>query len=440
MKILFILGCLLANAFAFNCPEWQKFGSKPPTRCPAIKDPQNRPKSKIESWFTEAIFNDLFPKANLGQGPSDCRPYNYKAFAIAARYFPKFGTEHVSKDPLGRRLITDYSADETYRRDLAAFFSHAIQETGENNGHLYLRLPKEQAHECFYRGGFFNWFEGGPRSPFVKNGGLDPKDGEFCVAAARYCDAGSNTKWFYPCATGSKGGYYRGCYYGRGAIQISYNYNYGLFNMWLKNQGITHNGKPIDVLQNPNLIMTKTDPPLSIMASMWFYMTPQSPKPSMHDIVIGNWVSPDPKYAGGVFGPTSLVINNECGGEDPGEPGGAGESRRIKAFRWFTNYFGARYYITSRDTLSCKKFNGGSRKFNFRDRVVKNSWDADWATSWDPSKPCRCAMQTYQGYIPAYDSEIMSHFAAENEINKKWCEDLYQRGWRNQGCASYSYS
>ena len=68
--------------------------------------------------------------------------------------------------------------------------------------------------------------------------------------------------------------------------------------MWLKNQGITHNGKPIDVLANPNLIMTKTDPPLSIMASMWFYMTPQSPKPSMHDIVIGNWVSPDPKYAG----------------------------------------------------------------------------------------------------------------------------------------------
>ena len=143
------------------------------------------------------------------------------------------------------------------------------------------------------------------------------------------------------------------------------------------------------------------------------------------------------KSAGGVFGPTSLVINNECGGEDPREPGGAGESRRIKAFRWFTKYFGARYYVTSKDTLSCKKFNGGSRKFNFKDRVVKNSWDADWATSWDPSKPCRCAMQTYQGYIPAYDNEIMPHFAAENEVNKKWCEDLYQRGWRNQGCANY---
>ena len=44
--------------------------------------------------------------------------------------------------------------------------------------------------------------------------------------------------------------------------------------------------------------MTKTDPPLSVLASLWFYMTPQSPKPAMHDIVIGNWVSPDQDYAG----------------------------------------------------------------------------------------------------------------------------------------------
>lgn len=92
--------------------------------------------------------------------------------------------------------------------------------------------------------------------------------------------------------------YYQGCYYGRGAIQISYNYNYGLFQQWLRKEGITHNGKPIDILGNPNLVMTKTDPPLSVMASLWFYMTPQSPKPSMHDIVIGNWVSPDPSYGG----------------------------------------------------------------------------------------------------------------------------------------------
>ncbi len=90
--------------------------------------------------------------------------------------------------------------------------------------------------------------------------------------------------------------FFPGCYFGRGAIQISYNYNYGLFNRWLNYQGITHNGKPVDILKNPNLIMTKTDPPLSILASLWFYMTPQSPKPAMHDIVIGNCCIVGTKY------------------------------------------------------------------------------------------------------------------------------------------------
>ena len=194
---------------AFECPAWQKYGNPPPKSCPEPKDPLKMPKSPIENWLTESTFDDLFPKANLGWGPSNCRPYNYKAFVIAARYFPKFGTEYVTNDPTGKPLNTNYTRYETYRRDLSAFFAHAIQETGENNVDLYNRLPKKQAEDCFYRGGFFNWFEGGPVSPIVKNHGLDPTDGIWCTEAARYCDQGSNNKWFYPCARGSQGGYYK---------------------------------------------------------------------------------------------------------------------------------------------------------------------------------------------------------------------------------------
>ena len=42
---------------------------------------------------------------------------------------------------------------------------------------------------------------------------------------------------------------------------------------------------------------------------------------------------------------------------------------------------------------------------------IGNSWDANWATSWDPSKPCSCVRQTYQGVIPAYDpiSKLSCH-------------------------------
>jgi hypothetical protein len=118
--------------------------------------------------------------------------------------------------------------------------------------------------------------------------------------------------------------------------------------------------------------MTKRDPPLAVMASIWFYMTPQPPKPckilnilikfnffffkAMHDIVIGNWKAGTrneaANYSGAIFGPTSLIINNECHGEDEAEPGNGGESRRIKAFKWFCRYFKV---PTGDDrSLSCK--------------------------------------------------------------------------------------
>lgn len=196
---------LAVPSLTFDCPDWLKYGEQPPVSCQKPTDPQQREPTKLEDWFTEEMFNDLFPKANLGWGPSDCRPFNYKAFVIAARYFPKFGTEYVECDPKGKILNTNYSPDETYKRDLAAFFSHAIQETGENDGHLYKILSENQAAECFYRGGFFNWFEGGPISPFVKNNGLHPSDGQYCVEGAKYCDQGSNNDWFYPCNSESSG-------------------------------------------------------------------------------------------------------------------------------------------------------------------------------------------------------------------------------------------
>lgn len=95
--------------------------------------------------FTKELFYDLFPKANIGHGPHECSPYSYEAFIIAARfslpprlpfftdspsprYFPLFGTDAPDNG---------YSARENARRDLAAFFAHAVQETGENDASLY---------------------------------------------------------------------------------------------------------------------------------------------------------------------------------------------------------------------------------------------------------------------------------------------------------------
>jgi len=226
-------------------------------------------------------------------------------------------------------------------------------------------------------------------------------------------------------------GSYEGCYFGRGTIQISYNFNYGPFSDYLQELGITHNGKPVDVLTEPNLVMTKKDPPLAFMASLWFFMTPQPPKPSMHDIIIGNWVAnakdDQNGMSGPILGPTSLVINNECGGESSQEPGPGGENRRIKAFRFFTEYFGVP--VGAQKTLSCNGFSGFPSK-------IKLSHDADWATTWKPG-PCNCTGQTYPGPLPYFDEKYFpSRWVARNEQIKKRCESALEDGWQNKatGC------
>ncbi|XP_021609070.1 endochitinase 1 [Manihot esculenta] len=110
-----------------------------------------------------------------------------------------------------------------------------------------------------------------------------------------YCSPSST----YPCAPGKK-------YYGRAPIQLSWNYNYGQCG----------NAIGVGLLNNPDL--AATDPVISFKTAIWFWMTPQSPKPSCHNVIIGKW-SPTPadSAAGRVpgYGVITNIINGgiECG-------------------------------------------------------------------------------------------------------------------------------
>ncbi|CAI5452112.1 unnamed protein product [Caenorhabditis angaria] len=419
---------------ASDCPRAAKYGKGPPADCIAPSDPNNKPKTELESWFTQEMFEDLFPNANLGWGPHSCWPYSYEAFIIASRYFPNFGTGLNVNN-------TVYSQNENKKRDLATFFAHAIQETGENNIALYDTMSDQAASNCFYRGGFFNWFEGGPTSGFLDpaNPGHQPIDGDSCSLGGLYCSSSAQINYFYECANKSSGNPaspFKGCYFGRGAIQISYNYNYGQFNDWLKTQNIS-----VDLLEEPNLVMTKMDPPLSILASLWFYMTPQPPKPAMHDIVMGNWNSGEKNkaagYTGPIFGPTSLIINNECSGEDKVNPGGGGESRRIKAFKWFCGYFDVP--VEKDELLSCKKMPTPL------DQIWHNlSYQPDWSSTWK-EVPCECAPASYGGMIGYYDPNYYpQEFAEVNEYNRLKCiasmydnPEMYSMDNKTSPCLNY---
>lgn len=93
-------------------------------------------------------------------------------------------------------------------------------------------------------------------------------------------------------------------YHGRGPIQLSWNYNYGLIS------GILYGTKDT-LLQQPELIVN--DGSLGFMTAILFWMTPEPPNPSAHDVMVGNWTPSKSDISKGLtqpgFGITIMIIN-----------------------------------------------------------------------------------------------------------------------------------
>uniref|UniRef100_A0A914H2Z3 C2H2-type domain-containing protein n=1 Tax=Globodera rostochiensis TaxID=31243 RepID=A0A914H2Z3_GLORO len=463
-----------------NCPKTRRYGRIQSQKCTGAVDPNLKPRVRLEKWFTRDIWENLFPIANQGWGEHPCMPYSFDAFIIAARYFPDFGA--ISNSSVGE---SSYTGDQLQRRDVAAFFAHVLAESGLNNLRLFKylfedsafvrnsssKLSPRAATECFYRGGFYHFFEGGPRSPLFakRRDGNAFRDGERCVEEGHYCKRSPELDFWYPCkqfedsSESANSSAFEGCYFGRGPLQLSWNYNYGqvsyatepdslapffrhcaVFRHFLRTEGID-----VDLLQEPNQLLNRLDPPLAMLSALWFYNTPQPPKPSMHEIMTGEW-NPSKRnraagYRGSVFGPTSLVINNECTGEDKNPdsffPGLGGENRRIKAFKWFCDKLGVS--AGPEETLSCK---GMPEGFGLGKRLL--SWQPDWANMWK-RKPCDCMPASFAGVLPYFD--VKHHpsrqWAKENERNRLRCvyslykkPELFRMNVDNSPCLAYSRS
>ena len=117
-----------------------------------------------------------------------------------------------------------------------------------------------------------------------------------------YCSDG-----MYPCVPGKS-------YYGRGAKQLSWNYNYGAFSNAMF-------GDSMILLNDPDLVTTTW---LNFAATMWFYVTPQPPKPSMLQVVEGTWIPNDVDTSSNLepgLGASIMILNGgiECG-YYPGNP------------------------------------------------------------------------------------------------------------------------
>ncbi|OJW14802.1 chitinase [Mucilaginibacter sp. 44-25] len=102
----------------------------------------------------------------------------------------------------------------------------------------------------------------------------------------------------YPPVAGQK-------YYGRGPIQLSYNGNYGYASDCIF-------GDKKILLNNPGLV--ETDPVVAFKTAIYFWMTPETRKPSAHDVMTGKWQPSAADKAKGRtpgFGMTILIVNGE---------------------------------------------------------------------------------------------------------------------------------
>ncbi|KAI9332964.1 hypothetical protein BDR26DRAFT_993293 [Obelidium mucronatum] len=136
----------------------------------------------------------------------------------------------------------------------------------------------------------------------------------------------------FPCAPGNNNGFKS--YFGRGAHQLSYSFNYGPFSQAI------YNGDASVLLNNPELV---ADTWLNLASAIFFFIYPQPPKPSMLWVMDGSF---EPNAAdvaagrGNDFAATIQIINGECGGSSLSNAA----SNRINFYKAFMNDMGLETY------------------------------------------------------------------------------------------------
>uniref|UniRef100_A0A0E0IER0 chitinase n=1 Tax=Oryza nivara TaxID=4536 RepID=A0A0E0IER0_ORYNI len=180
----------------------------------------------ITDYFKAYQFEELFAHRNDRSLAHAAGFWDYHAFITAAALFePRgFGTT---------------GGKEVGMKEVAAFLGHVGAKTS-----------------CGY-----SVATGGPLAwGLCYNHELSPSQS--------YCD---NSNELYPCVEGVE-------YYGRGALPVYWNYNYGIIGQGIKQ----------DLLNHPELL--EQNATLAFEAAIWRWMTPMKRKqPSAHDVFVGNW-------------------------------------------------------------------------------------------------------------------------------------------------------
>ncbi|HHL0033305.1 TPA: glycoside hydrolase family 19 protein [Enterobacter mori] len=303
---------------------------------------------RVEGILKESDWEYLFPLR--------AKDYSYSNFLKAVGKFPALCDTY--KD--GR------DSDAICRKELATMFAHFAQETG---GHESWR-PEAEWRQALVYVREMGWSEG-------QKGGYN---GE-CNT-----DVWQGQTW--PCGKDKDGDFLS--YFGRGAKQLSYNYNYGPFSEAMY-------GDVKVLLEKPELV---ADTWLNLASAIFFFAYPQPPKPSMLQVIDGTWQPNDHDKANGLvpgFGVTTQII---IGGVECGGPTEIAQSQnRIKYYKEFANYL--KVPVPADEVLGCanmKQFDEGGAG------SLKIYWEQDWGWSADTpdGKTYSCQLVGYQTPFSAF--------------------------------------
>lgn len=307
--------------------------------------------------------------------PLRAQAYTYSNFLKAVGKFPA----------LCKTYNDGRDSDAICRKELATMFAHFAQETG---GHESWR-PEAEWRQALVHVREMGWSKGQKGG---YNGECNP-------------DVWQGQTW--PCGKDKDGDFLS--YFGRGAKQLSYNYNYGPFSEAMY-------GDVRTLLDKPELV---ADTWLNLASAIFFFAYPQPPKPSMLQVIDGTWQPNDHDKANGLvpgFGVTTQIINGgvECGG--PTEI--AQSENRIKYYKEFANYL--KVPVPANEVLGCanmKQFDEGGAG------ALKIYWEQDWGWSADtPSgETYSCQLVGYQTPFSAFKegdySKCVQKFFNVNIVN-----------------------
>lgn len=263
--------------------------------------------------------------------------YTYTRFLRAIGKFPAFCAEYTD----GR------DSDAICKRSIVTAFAHFAQETG---GHIAIDnvsdnpLGLEEWQQALVHVREMGWSEG--------KAGYTTGCGE---------NNWQNKKW--PCAAGQG-------YFGRGAKQLSYHFNYGAFSE------VMFDGDASVLLNNPGLV---ADSWLNLASAIWFFLTPQAPKPAMLHVIDRSWTPSQREIDAGIsygFGTTINIINGgvECGAhnKEKGQP-----VNRIRYWEGLSSHY--QIPIEADEKNTCwQQTDYGNLNLNGATDVLYTNWDGNW--------------------------------------------------------------